>query len=85
MPYEYKKKGKCTQSSGEKGNYIVKKKGAKKSKCYKSKEAFEKSQKYKYWAGIEEKHSVKKESKENKDIQILENYIREIINSIISD
>ena len=59
MPYDYKKKTKCKQSSGETGHYLVKRKGSKKPKCYKSKEAFERSRKYKYWAGIEEESKVK--------------------------
>ena len=87
MPYSYKKKGKCTQSSGEKGHYVVKKKGDKKPTCYKSKKAFEKSKRYRYWAGIDEENSVKKEGLENnkKEMKILENYIRQILESIDLD
>ena len=88
MPYDYKKKTKCTQSSGETGHYLVKKKGSKKPKCYKNEKAFRNSQKYKYWAGIEEEEKkLKKESIEmdEREINLLENYIRKIIQSIISE
>ena len=84
MPYDYKKNVKCKQSSGETGHYKVKRKGSKKPKCYKDKAAFERSRKYKYWAGIEEKDLIKKENSEvnKKDIVILENYIRKILESM---
>ena len=43
MPYEYKKKQDCRQKNGDKGTYVTKKKGASSQKCWKSKDAHDKS------------------------------------------